>query len=63
MNTTETSYDTLKEYPVWDRTTRWFHWINALTIIGLIGVGLMILYAKALGVSTDGKILLKTIHV
>ena len=63
MNTTETSYDTLKEYPVWDRTTRWLHWINALTIIGLIGVGLMILYAKALGVSTDGKILLKTIHV
>jgi len=63
MNTTETPYDTLKEYPVWDRTTRWFHWINALAIIGLIGVGLVILYAKTLGVSTDGKILLKTIHV
>ncbi len=55
--------DTLKEYPVWDRTTRWFHWINVLAIIGLIGVGLVILNAKTLGISTDGKILLKTIHV
>jgi Ni/Fe-hydrogenase 1 B-type cytochrome subunit len=63
MNPTDTSSNSLKEYPVWDRTTRWFHWINVLTIMGLIGVGLVILYAKALGVSTDGKILLKTIHV
>jgi Ni/Fe-hydrogenase 1 B-type cytochrome subunit len=54
---------TLKEYPVWDRTTRWFHWINALAVIGLIGVGLVIFYSKELGVSTDGKILLKIIHV
>jgi cytochrome b len=63
MNSTNSSSDTLKEYPVWDRTTRWFHWINVLTIMGLIGVGLVILYAKELGVSTEGKILLKTIHV
>jgi cytochrome b len=63
MNSTNSLSDTLKEYPVWDRTTRWFHWINALTIMGLIGVGLVILYAKELGVSTEGKILLKTIHV
>ncbi|MDM8557918.1 cytochrome b/b6 domain-containing protein [Candidatus Parabeggiatoa sp. HSG14] len=63
MNSIDTSSGSLTEYSVWDRTTRWFHWINALAIIGLIGVGLVILYAKALGVSTDGKILLKTIHV
>ncbi|MCP4698023.1 MAG: cytochrome b/b6 domain-containing protein [Gammaproteobacteria bacterium] len=63
MNPTETSSDTLKEYPIWDRATRWFHWINTFLIICIIGVGLVILYAKALGVSTDGKILLKTIHV
>ncbi|EDN69720.1 Cytochrome B561, bacterial [Beggiatoa sp. PS] len=59
----QTSHHTLKEYPVWDRTTRWFHWINALAIIGLIAVGLVIFYGKKLGVSTDGKILLKIIHV
>ena len=62
MNTENLS-DSLKEYPVWDRSIRWFHWINALAIIGLIGVGLVILNAKTLGISTDGKILLKTIHV
>jgi len=53
----------LKYYSVWDRTTRWFHWINVICVIGLIGVGLVILNNKALGVSGDGKILLKTIHV
>jgi len=63
MNSKNISSNTLKEYPVWDHTTRWFHWINVLAVIGLIGVGLVILYAKTLGVSTDGKILLKTIHV
>ena len=63
MNQTNASSNTLKEYPVWDRTTRWFHWINFVTMIGLIGVGLVIFYAKTLGISTDGKILLKTIHV
>lgn len=53
----------LKYYSVWDRTTRWFHWINVICIIGLIGVGVVILNNKVLGVSGDGKILLKTIHV
>jgi cytochrome b len=51
------------EYPVWDRTTRWFHWLNVLCVIGLIGVGTVILYAGDLGVSNDGKIGLKTVHV
>ena len=53
----------LKYYSVWDRTTRLFHWINVICIIGLIGVGLFILNGKTFGVSGDGKILLKTIHV
>jgi len=48
---------------VWDRGIRWFHWINLLCMLGLIAVGIVILNAKVLGVSTDGKILLKTIHV
>ena len=52
----------LKYYSVWDRTTRWFHWLNVICIIGLIGVGIVILNNKMLGVSGDGKILLKTVH-
>lgn len=53
----------LREYKVWDRTTRWFHWINVLSVLGLIAVGTFILYNKALGISTEGKIILKTLHV
>jgi len=53
----------LKSYPAWDANVRWFHWINVICVIGLIAVGVVILNAKALGVPTDGKILLKTVHV
>jgi len=53
----------LKTYSVWDKSTRIFHWLNFLTILVLIGVGLVILNAKSLGVSVDGKVLLKKIHV
>ena len=56
--------ETFKEYKVWDKTTRWFHWINAISVISLLIVGTIILYNKKLGgISPDGKILLKTIHV
>lgn len=47
---------------VWSKKIRVFHWLNALSILTLIVLGLFILNAKAFGVSTDGKILLKTIH-
>ena len=53
----------LKTYFVWDAGTRWFHWINLLCLLGLIAVGVAILNDKALGVTNDGKILLKTVHV
>jgi cytochrome b len=53
----------LKAYPVWDASVRWFHWINVLCVLGLIALGVAILNDKALGVSNDGKILLKTVHV
>jgi cytochrome b len=53
----------LKSYSVWDAGVRWFHWINVLCVLGLIAVGVGILNDKALGVSNDGKILLKTVHV
>jgi cytochrome b len=53
----------LKSWAVWDTGIRWFHWINVLCVLGLAGVGLAILNSKALGVGTEGKILLKTVHV
>ena len=54
---------TLKEFHVWDRTVRIFHWLNVICVLALIVIGLVILNSKTLGVSVDGKILLKTIHV
>lgn len=53
----------LKAYRVWDASVRWFHWINFICMLGLIAVGLVIFNDKALGVTNDGKILLKTVHV
>ncbi len=53
----------LKSYRVWDATTRWFHWINVLCIIGLIAIGVVILNAKVLGLTNDGKVTLKVVHV
>lgn len=53
----------LKTYSAWDASVRWFHWINLICILGLIAVGVAILNTKPLGVTDDGKILLKTVHV
>ncbi len=52
-----------QRYRVWDRTVRLFHWINVLCMLGLIAVGLVIFNSKALGIPSDGKIILKTLHV
>lgn len=52
----------LKPYPVWDVPTRLFHWLNVLCVLGLVGSGLVILYASDLGLDSNGKILLKTVH-
>ncbi len=57
------SRNELQYYSVWDRTTRLFHWFNVLCVTGLVAVGVVILNNKILGVSSDGKILLKTVHV
>ena len=51
-----------REYVAWDVPTRWFHWINALAVVGLIGTGLIILYDDALGLSAPGKLTLKSVH-
>lgn len=54
----------LVEYEVWDRSQRIFHWINALAVLTLIGVGVVILNADALGIPDDpGMVMLKTVHV
>lgn len=55
--------ENMKEYAVWDRTTRWFHWINFVAVLGLVGIGTVILYGKTLGIGDDGKVALKTAHV
>ncbi|MCB1683895.1 MAG: cytochrome b/b6 domain-containing protein [Pseudomonadales bacterium] len=52
----------LRAYPVWDISTRWFHWINFICVLGLSVLGLAILNEKSFGVSAEGKILLKTLH-
>ena len=52
----------LKSYFVWDSFTRWFHWINVLCIFVLIALGIVILNDGALGLTNDGKILLKQTH-
>ena len=55
---------TLKKYKVWDLPTRLFHWINFLSVISLIFVGLLMMYKKDLGItSLDAKIGLKELHV
>jgi len=59
----EKTNSNLSELLAWDKTTRWFHWINVLCVLGLIIVGTVILNGKAIGISGEGKILLKQIHV
>jgi Ni,Fe-hydrogenase I cytochrome b subunit len=63
MNQTVESSGLLKQYHVWDRSVRIFHWVNVLCVLGLVAVGTVILNSKALGVTPDGKVLLKTVHV
>lgn len=52
----------LRRFKVWDRTTRLFHWINAISVLSLIIIGILILNTKALGIEGEAKVLLKTIH-
>lgn len=63
MSDSTNSEPGLRAYHVWDRTVRWFHWINVFCVLSLVVVGSLILYGKYFGISPEGKILLKTIHV
>lgn len=60
MNDSTSEY---RAYAVWDQPTRWFHWVNALCVLALAGIGLVIINDGALGLSNDGKVALKTLHV
>lgn len=48
---------------VWSRKIRLFHWINVIAILLLVMIGVIILNSKVFGVTTDGKVILKTMHV
>jgi Ni/Fe-hydrogenase 1 B-type cytochrome subunit len=53
----------LQRYKVWDLTTRLFHWVNAISVLLLMIVGLLILNTKLFGIEGEAKVLLKIIHV
>ncbi|HEX9803132.1 MAG TPA: cytochrome b/b6 domain-containing protein [Gammaproteobacteria bacterium] len=50
-------------YRVWDRSVRWFHGINVLSVLALLGTGLVIYNGKTLGIAGDAKVLMKELHV
>jgi Ni/Fe-hydrogenase 1 B-type cytochrome subunit len=53
----------LREYPIWSKTTRWFHWINFVCVLLLVSIGTVILNGSTLGLGGEGKVLLKELHV
>lgn len=59
---TDPRQDPIRRYPVWDRTTRAFHWINVACVVVLAALGTMMLNGRALGLSHDGSTLVKTLH-
>ena len=50
----------IKRYKVWDRTTRIFHWINAISVILLMLLGTLILNHDWMGI--EDEVNLKHIH-
>jgi Ni/Fe-hydrogenase 1 B-type cytochrome subunit len=52
----------LKSYRVWDAPTRWFHWINAISVIALVVIGYLILNGRTLEIPRTGSLKLKVIH-
>lgn len=53
----------LQVYSAWDPLQRVFHWLNAGCVLAMAATATAILWHDELGVSADGKILLKTVHV
>lgn len=57
------THGSLRAYRVWDPVQRVFHWLNVGCLLALVAIGTTILWGKELGVSAEGKVLLKTVHV
>ncbi len=58
------SRQNFQEYKVWDLPTRLFHWINVVSIIGLIFVATIMMFKKELGITgLEAKIALKEVHI
>lgn len=51
-----------REYQVWDRTVRAFHWLNFICVVALAFSGWALLHTTALGLSLAGNLHLKTLH-
>ncbi|MDX1572777.1 MAG: cytochrome b/b6 domain-containing protein [Methylophaga sp.] len=52
----------MQAYPVWDLSTRIFHWVAVLSFIVLTAIGLVMMFSDPIGVTDSGKIVLKTAH-
>lgn len=52
-----------REFRVWDRTVRVFHWLNFICVVSLIFLGTALLYTGELGLSLEGNVRLKFLHV
>lgn len=48
---------------VWDRSVRVFHWLNLACFLCLVALGTALLNGKVLGLTNEGKILLKQLHI
>ncbi len=54
----------LASYAVWDRPTRWLHWINALLALFVVGMGLLFMFMSDLHISgKDAKFSIMRTHV
>jgi cytochrome b len=52
-----------REHHVWDRSVRLFHWINFVCVVFLAFAGSAILFTGELGLSLEGNVRLKVVHV
>ena len=57
------SDEAIRDYKVWDAPTRWFHWINFLSVLLLLLTGFLFMFREELAIeSKDSKFLIMTLH-